>query len=102
LWSFCGFGIRRGSGTGKVVDPSISDQTADHWLATWQELLGTEPEMEAALRYMSTAIAYKKQPAHQKRLWLGLAKEERSILNQALGLEPQNSDDTEAIDEWPG
>ena len=39
------------------------------------------------LRLMNTAIAYKKQPAQQKRLWLGLAKEERSILDDALGLE---------------
>jgi hypothetical protein len=38
------------------------------------------------LRLMNVVIAYKKQPAHQKRLWLGLAKEERSILNGALGL----------------
>jgi tetratricopeptide (TPR) repeat protein len=71
----------------QILAPNISDYTADEWLALWQNLLGTEPALEMPLRLMNVAIAYKKQPAHQKRLWLGLAKEERSILNGALGLE---------------
>jgi tetratricopeptide (TPR) repeat protein len=70
----------------QIFAPKISDYTADEWLALWQNLLGTAPALEMPLRLMNVAIAYKKQPAHQKRLWLGLAKEERSILNEALGL----------------
>jgi tetratricopeptide (TPR) repeat protein len=70
----------------QILDPNISDYTADEWLALWQNLLGTEPALEMPLRLMNVAIAYKKQPAQQKRLWLGLAKEERSILNGALGI----------------
>jgi tetratricopeptide (TPR) repeat protein len=70
----------------QLLAPNISDYTADEWLALWQNLLGTAPALEMPLRLMNVAIAYKKQPAHQKRLWLGLAKEERSILNEALGL----------------
>jgi tetratricopeptide (TPR) repeat protein len=71
----------------QILAPNISDYTADEWLALWQNRLGTAPTLEMPLRLMNVAIAYKKQPAHQKRLWLGLAKEERSILNGALGLE---------------
>jgi tetratricopeptide (TPR) repeat protein len=71
----------------QILAPNISDRTADEWLALWQNLLGTEPALEMPLRLMNVAIAYKKQPAQQKRLWLGLAKEERAILNGALGLE---------------
>jgi tetratricopeptide (TPR) repeat protein len=70
----------------QILAPNISDYTADEWIALWQNLLGTAPTLEMPLRLMNVAIAYKKQPAHQKRLWLGLAKEERSILNGALGL----------------
>lgn len=70
----------------QILAPNISDRTADEWLALWQNLLGTEPALEMPLRLMNVAIAYKKQPAQQKRLWLGLAKEERSILNGVLGL----------------
>jgi tetratricopeptide (TPR) repeat protein len=73
----------------QILNPNISDRTADEWLALWQNLLGTEPALEMPLRLMNVAIAYKKRPVHQKRLWLGLAKEERSILNGALGLEEQ-------------
>jgi tetratricopeptide (TPR) repeat protein len=71
----------------QILDSNISDYTADEWLALWQNHLGTVPALEMPLRLMNVAIAYKKQPAQQKRLWLGLAKEERSILNGALGLE---------------
>jgi tetratricopeptide (TPR) repeat protein len=71
----------------QILASNISDRTADEWLALWQNLLGTEPALEMPLRLMNVAIAYKKQPAQQKRLWLGLAKEERSILDRALGLE---------------
>jgi tetratricopeptide (TPR) repeat protein len=71
----------------QILAPNISDYTADEWLALWQNRLGTEPTLEMPLRLINVAIAYKKQPAQQKRLWLGLAKEERSILNGALGLE---------------
>jgi tetratricopeptide (TPR) repeat protein len=71
----------------QILAPNISNHTADEWLALWQNLLGTAPALEMPLRLMNVAIAYKKQPAHQKRLWLGLAKEERSILNGSLGLE---------------
>jgi tetratricopeptide (TPR) repeat protein len=70
----------------QILAPNISEYNADEWLALWQNLLGTAPTLEMPLRLMNVAIAYKKQPAHQKRLWLGLAKEERSILNEALGL----------------
>ncbi len=69
-----------------ILAPNISDYTAAEWLALWQNLLGTEPALEMPLRLMKTAIEYKKQPDRQKRLWLELAKEERSILSQALGL----------------
>ncbi len=71
----------------QILAPNISDRTANEWLALWQNLLGTESALEMPLRLMNVAIAYKKQPAQQKRLWLGLAKEERAILNGALGLE---------------
>ncbi len=70
----------------QILAPNISDYTADEWLALWQNLLGTEPALEMPLRLMNVAIAYKKQPAQQKRLWLGLAKEEREILNGVLEL----------------
>jgi tetratricopeptide (TPR) repeat protein len=70
----------------QILAPNISDYTADEWLALWQNLIGTAPTLEMPLRLMNVAIAYKKQPAQQKRLWLGLAKEERSILDGALGL----------------
>jgi hypothetical protein len=53
------------------------------------------------LRLMNTAIEYKKQPDRQKRLWLGLAKEERAILvrvasalqNRVLGLAESAAED---------
>jgi tetratricopeptide (TPR) repeat protein len=70
----------------QIIAPNISDYTTDEWLALWQNRLGTAPTLEMPLRLMNVAIAYKKQPAQQKRLWLGLAKEERSILDGALGL----------------
>jgi tetratricopeptide (TPR) repeat protein len=70
----------------QIIAPNISDYTADEWLALWQNRLGTAPALEMPLRLMNVAIAYKKQPVQQKRLWLGLAKEERSILDGALGL----------------
>jgi tetratricopeptide (TPR) repeat protein len=70
----------------QLLAPNISDYTADEWLALWQNRLGTAPALEMPLRLMNVAIAYKKQPAQQKRLWLGLAKEEREILNGALEL----------------
>jgi tetratricopeptide (TPR) repeat protein len=69
----------------QILSPSISDHTADRWLDIWHDLLGSTPALETCLRLMSTAIAYKKQPDQQKRLWLGLAKEERMVLDQILG-----------------
>jgi tetratricopeptide (TPR) repeat protein/DNA-binding transcriptional ArsR family regulator len=71
----------------EILVPDVSDRTADVWLALWQNLLGDEPALEMPLRLMRTAIEYKKHPDRQKRLWLGLAKEERSILDRVLGLE---------------
>jgi tetratricopeptide (TPR) repeat protein len=80
----------------EILAPNISDYTADEWIALWQNLLGTEPALEMPLHLMNVAIAYKKQPAQQKRLWLGLAKEERAILNGALELAAiPNSDSLE-------
>jgi len=76
----------------QILAPNVSDYTADQWLALWQSLLGREPALEMPLRLINTAIAYKKQPAQQKRLWLGLAKEERSILDQVLGFEKLGQD----------
>jgi tetratricopeptide (TPR) repeat protein len=70
----------------QILAPNISDYTADEWLTLWQNLLGTASALEMPLRLMNVAISYKKQPTQQKRLWLGLAKEERSILDRALGL----------------
>jgi tetratricopeptide (TPR) repeat protein len=71
----------------QIIAPTISNHTADAWLTLWQNLLGDEPALEMPLRLMRTAIEYKKHPDRQKRLWLWLAKEERSILDRALGLE---------------
>jgi hypothetical protein len=39
-----------------------------------------------ALRLMSTAIEYKKDPSKRQRLWLNLPSEERPILDKALKL----------------
>jgi tetratricopeptide (TPR) repeat protein len=70
----------------QILAPNISDYAADEWFALWQTHLGTASALEMPLRLMNVAISYKKQPTQQKRLWLGLAKEERSILDRALGL----------------
>jgi tetratricopeptide (TPR) repeat protein len=68
----------------QILAPDISDHTAQQWLALWQELLGDRPEMQLPFRLMTTAILYKQHPARKERLWLGLASEERSILDEAL------------------
>ncbi len=71
----------------QILAPTISDRAATEWLSLLQNILGDEPILEMPLRLIKTAIEYKKHPDRQKRLWLGLAKEERSILDRALGLE---------------
>ncbi len=68
----------------QILAPDISDYTAQQWLALWQELLGDRPEMQLPFRLMTTAILYKEHPERKERLWLGLASEERSILDEAL------------------
>ncbi len=68
----------------QILAPDISDYTAQQWLALWQELLGDKPEMQLPFRLMTTAILYKQHPERKERLWLGLASEERSILDEAL------------------
>jgi tetratricopeptide (TPR) repeat protein len=68
----------------QILTPDISDYTAQQWLALWQELLGDRPEMQLPFRLMTTAILYKQHPERKERLWLGLASEERSILDEAL------------------
>ncbi len=68
----------------QILAPDISDYTAQQWLALWQELLGDRPEMQLPFRLMKTAIDYKQHPERKERLWLGLASEERSILDEAL------------------
>jgi tetratricopeptide (TPR) repeat protein len=68
----------------QILAPDISDYTAQQWLALWQELLGERPEMQLPFRLMRTAILYKQHPGRKERLWLGLASEERSILDEAL------------------
>jgi tetratricopeptide (TPR) repeat protein len=68
----------------QILAPDISDYTAQKWLALWQELLGERPEMQLPFRLMTTAILYKQHPERKERLWLGLASEERSILDEAL------------------
>jgi tetratricopeptide (TPR) repeat protein/DNA-binding transcriptional ArsR family regulator len=68
----------------QILAPDISDYTAQQWLALWQELLGDRPEMQLPFRLMTTAIMYKQHPERKERLWLGLASEERSILDEAL------------------
>jgi tetratricopeptide (TPR) repeat protein len=68
----------------QILAPDISDYTAKQWLALWQELLGDRPEMQLPFRLMTTAILYKQHPERKERLWLGLASEERSILDEAL------------------
>jgi tetratricopeptide (TPR) repeat protein len=68
----------------QILAPDISDYTAQQWLELWQELLGDRPEMQLPFRLMTTAILYKQHPERKERLWLGLASEERSILDEAL------------------
>jgi tetratricopeptide (TPR) repeat protein len=68
----------------QILTPDISDYTAQQWLALWQELLGDRPEMQLPFRLMTTAILFKQHPERKERLWLGLASEERSILDEAL------------------
>ncbi len=68
----------------QILAPDISDYTAQQWLELWQELLGERPEMQLPFRLMTTAILYKEHPERKDRLWLGLASEERSILDEAL------------------
>jgi tetratricopeptide (TPR) repeat protein len=68
----------------QILSPDISDYTAQQWLTLWQELLGDQPEMQLPFRLMTTAILYKQHPERKERLWLGLASEERSILDEAL------------------
>jgi tetratricopeptide (TPR) repeat protein len=69
----------------QILAPDISDYTAQKWLELWQELLGDKPEMQLPFRLMKTAILYKQHPERKERLWLGLASEERGILDEALG-----------------
>jgi tetratricopeptide (TPR) repeat protein len=69
----------------QILAPDISDYTAQKWLELWQELLGDKPEMQLPFRLMNTAILYKQHPERKERLWLGLASEERGILDEALG-----------------
>jgi tetratricopeptide (TPR) repeat protein len=68
----------------QILAPDISDYTAQKWLEMWQELLGNKPEMQLPFRLMNTAILYKQHPDRKERLWLGLASEERGILDEAL------------------
>jgi tetratricopeptide (TPR) repeat protein len=68
----------------QILTPDTSDYTAQKWLEMWQELLGDRPEMQLPFRLMTTAILYKQHPERKERLWLGLASEERSILDEAL------------------
>jgi tetratricopeptide (TPR) repeat protein len=71
-----------------IVAPTISDHTANQWLALWcTSSLGNEPAMELPLRLMSTAIEYKKDPSKRQRLWLNLPSEERPILDKALKIQ---------------
>jgi tetratricopeptide (TPR) repeat protein/DNA-binding transcriptional ArsR family regulator len=68
----------------QILAPDISNYTAQKWLELWQELLGDKPEMQLPFRLMNTAILYKQHPDRKERLWLGLASEERGILDDAL------------------
>ncbi len=68
----------------QILAPDISDYTAQKWLEMWQELLGDKPQLELTFRLMNTAILYKQHPERKERLWLGLASEERGLLDQAL------------------
>jgi tetratricopeptide (TPR) repeat protein len=68
----------------QILAPDISDYTAQKWLEMWQALLGDKPEMQLPFRLMNTAILYKQHPERKERLWLGLASEERGILDEAL------------------
>jgi tetratricopeptide (TPR) repeat protein/DNA-binding transcriptional ArsR family regulator len=68
----------------QILAPDISDYTAQQWLDLWQKLLDDRPEMQLPFRLMTTAILYKQHPERKERLWLGLASEERAILDEAL------------------
>jgi tetratricopeptide (TPR) repeat protein len=70
-----------------IQSPTISDYTAAEWLKMWQELGKPHPELALALRMLEAGIKYKQNPTDD-RVFLSLPQEMRSLLREALGLEP--------------
>jgi tetratricopeptide (TPR) repeat protein len=60
----------------------VSDASARKWLETWKSVAGETPVFETPLRLMDAAVRYKEKP--DRRILLGLAVEERSILEEIL------------------
>jgi tetratricopeptide (TPR) repeat protein len=60
----------------------VSNAAARKWLETWKSVAGEIPVFEIPLRLMDAAVRYKEKP--DRRILLGLAVEERSILEEIL------------------
>jgi tetratricopeptide (TPR) repeat protein len=70
----------------QLQSPAISEYTADRWLEMWQQLGGKEQELKLSLKLLAAGIEYKKNP-HDRRIFLRMPQEMRSILREAVGIE---------------
>jgi len=58
----------------------------DQWLAGWVNATPEGKGMELPLRLLRVGIAYLKTKPRDETVLLGLPKEERALVRQALGL----------------
>ncbi len=71
-------------------EPWPASDNLDQWLAAWEQAAGDGVEFKLPLRLMRIGIAFIKSGGKDPAILLSLTSTERSLLRQALGLEPKD------------
>jgi len=86
LFSKHGYLARLGEGLviriRRFVIPFISNETANAWFTTWEDLAGKYEEMQLPLRLLKAGVEYKE--TRDYKVLLKLAREERQLLEPWL------------------
>ena len=86
LFSKHGYMTRLGEGLviriRRFIIPTITNEVANAWLTTWQELAGKYEEMQLPLRLLKAGVEYKE--TRDYKVLLKLAREERQLLEPWL------------------
>jgi len=69
-----------------IMPETVSNKTAQTWLELWRELTSEYQEFQLPLRLLNTAVEYKEKKG-DRRVLLGLAMEERQLLEQVIKIE---------------